>query len=422
MSLATAPAVSTRAPQAPVRHPGELLTSGQRLTYILLLGALVALGPFTVDLYLPAFPDVARDLGASDAAIQLTLTATMVGFGLGQLIVGPLSDALGRRRPLLIATSVHILASVAVAFAPTVAWVTAGRVVQGIGAAGGAVVAMAVVRDLFGGQPLIRMLARMALVTGLAPVLAPVIGSQLLRVTQWRGIFLVLAAYGLVMTIVAAVLISETLPIDRRGAVSAAVIRGRYRRLLTDPVFVGVLVVGAMGFTSLFSYLSSSSFLLQDRFGLSPQQFGLVFGVNSLGLVIASQTSSRLMRRFAPRSVMSIGVTVMLVGAVTLFTLAQFGGGLAALLIPLFFVVASFGLTMPTVQTMALADHGSEAGTAASLLGAMNFGVAGAISPLVGALGISVASMAGVMVGALLVAHLSLWFVVRPRASRDVLI
>ena len=422
MSLATAPVVSNQAPTAPFRHPGEMLTSGQRLTYILLLGALVALGPFTVDLYLPAFPDVARDLGASDAAIQLTLTATMVGFGLGQMIVGPLSDAFGRRRPLLIATSVHVLASIAVALAPTVAWVTAGRVVQGIGAAGGAVVAMAVVRDLFGGQPLIRMLARMALVTGLAPVLAPVIGSQLLRVTEWRGIFLVLAGYGFLMTIVAGVLISETLPIERRGAVSAAVVRGRYRRLLTDPTFVGVLVIGAMGFTALFSYLSSSSFLLQDAFGLSPQQFGLVFGVNSLGLVIASQTSSRLMRRFAPRSVMTLGLTLMLLGAATLFTLAQLGGGIEAVLVPLFFVISSFGLLIPTVQTMALADHGSEAGTAASLLGAMNFGVAGAISPLVGALGISVSSMAIVMVGALAFAHMSLWFVVRQRASHDVLV
>lgn len=419
MSLATRPDVTSS--PAPL-HPGERLTRGQRLTYILLLGALVALGPFTIDLYLPAFPDVARDLGATDGAIQLTLTATLVGFGLGQLIVGPLSDALGRRRPLLIATSVHVLASVAVAFAPSITLVTVGRVMQGVGAAGGAVVAMAVVRDLFGGQPLIRMLARMALVTGIAPVLAPVIGAQLLRMTEWRGIFLVLAGYGFVMTIVAAILISETLPIERRGAVSAAVVKARYRALLTDPIFVGVLIVGAMAVTALFSYLSSSSFLLQDVYGLSPQEFGLMFGANSLGLVIAAQTSSRLMRRFAPRSVMTLGLTLMLTSAVTLFVLSQVEHGILAVTIPLFFAIATFGIIMPSVQTMALADHGSEAGTAASLLGAMNFGVAGAISPLVGALGISVASMSGVMVGALLVAHASLWIIVRPRASRAVLV
>jgi len=151
-------------------HPGEALTVKQRLVYIVALGALVALGPFTVDLYLPSFPAVAHDFSASDAAVQLTLTATSIGFAVGQLLVGPLSDKIGRRTPLLIATAVHVLASLGVAFAPSVEWLTVLRVLQGIGAAGGGVVAMATVRDLFGGLPLVRMLSRMALVSGLAPI------------------------------------------------------------------------------------------------------------------------------------------------------------------------------------------------------------------------------------------------------------
>ena len=399
---------------------GDRFSSPQRLAYIIILGALSALGPFTIDLYLPAFPTVAADLNASSAAIQLTLTATLVGFALGQLIVGPLSDALGRRRPLLVATGVHVIASLAVAFAPTVELVTVGRVFQGIGAAGSGVVAMAIVRDLFSGQRLIRMLSRMALVWGLAPVLAPVIGSQLLRVMEWRGIFLVLAAYGLVMTLVAGFLMIETLPQERRGAFSGRAIARRYRHLAHDRAFVGAAILGSMAFTALFSYLSSSSFVLQDTFGLSAQQYGIVFGINSLGLVAATQFSARLMRRFPPKTVATLGVLIMTSGAVALLVCGLLDAGLAGVLIPLFFVVAPLGIIMPTVQVTALANHAAEAGTAASLIGALNSLLPGLVTPIVGLLGVSVVNMAWVMIGALAVAHVSLWFIVRPSAPSTV--
>ena len=175
-----------------VAHPGDLLSRRQRLVYVLILGALTALGPFTVDLYLPAFPVLQDELGVSAAAVQLTLTGTMVGFGFGQLIVGPWSDKVGRRLPLILATALHIAASVAAALSPDIVWLSVFRLLQGFGAAAGGVVAMAMVRDLFGGKPLVRMLSRLALVNGLAPVLAPVIGSQLLGVMDWRGVFVVL--------------------------------------------------------------------------------------------------------------------------------------------------------------------------------------------------------------------------------------
>ena len=411
---ATAPAASV------AQVYGRTLSRREKLTYVLVLGALVALGPFTVDLYLPAFPEVAADLGVGDAAIQLTLTATMVGFALGQLIVGPLSDALGRRRPLIIATSVHILASIAVAFAPTIELVMAGRVLQGIGAAGGGVVAMAMVRDLFGGQQLIRMLSRMALVTGLAPVLAPVIGSQLLNVMPWRGVFIALAGYGIVMTVIAGWLMVETLPVERRGRFEVATIARRYRHLFADAAFLGVAFVGAATFTALFAYLSASSLLLQDQFGLTAQQYGAVFAVNSLGLVIGTQASARLMRVLPPQSVTTAGLSVMLGGAVALLVCGLLGTGVLPVMISLFFVVAPVGLIMPTVQVTALATHAGEAGTAASLIGALNMGIAGLASPLVGAGGVSVTSMAIVMIGALAVGHASLWLVVRKRASNEV--
>lgn len=417
----TAPATVANA-ATPIANFGDTLTRSQRLTYVLMLGALVALGPFTIDLYLPAFPSVVADLATSDAAVQLTLTATTIGFGLGQLIVGPLSDAMGRKRPLLTATSVHVLASIAVAAAPNVELVMAGRILQGMGAAGGSVVAMAVVRDLFGGQRLIRMLSRLALVTGLAPVVAPVIGSQLLRVMEWRGIFIFLAVYGLVVTAIASFVLVETLPHEGRGRFSGAAVARRYRGLVTDPTFIGIAIVGAATFTTLFSYLSASSFVFQEIYGLSAQQFGLIFGINSIGIMAGTQISARLMRRLAPRIVTAIGLAIMSLGAVALLISSLFDVGLLGVVIPLFFVIAPAGIVMPTVQVMALADHGTEAGTAAALIGAANMGVAGAVSPLVGVGGNTPTAMAVVMLGALAVGQLSLWLVVRRRSSAQVLV
>lgn len=397
-------------------HPGDALTRNQRLIYIVGLGALVALGPFTIDLYLPSFPSVARDFHASDAAVQLTLTATSIGFALGQLLVGPWSDKVGRRTPLLIATAVHVIASIGVAFAPNIELLTALRVLQGIGAAGGGVVALATVRDLFGGQPLVRMLSRLALVSGLAPILAPVIGSQLLRITDWRGVFVILAVYGSVVLLIAALLIVETLPRHARGLGTQVTARARYRALFTDRVFVGVALIGGMVFSALFAYLSSSSFLLQNVFGLSAQQFGLVFGINSVGVVLGSQAASRIVRRVGPQWVLAVALPVMLAGAIVIGALAATGGGLFSVLIPLWVILTGCGFCFPIVQVLALAHHGEEAGTAASVLGAVNFGLAGLISPIVGVLGISSGlPMAEVMAVTLTVAILSLWILVRPR-------
>ena len=399
-----------------VLHPGDSLTKRQRLVYVLVLGALVALGPFTIDLYLPAFPAIATVFDATDAAIQLTLTATTIGFGLGQLLIGPWSDKVGRRTPLLVATALHIFASLGVALAPDLGLIGLFRVLQGIGAAGGGVVAMAMVRDLFGGHPLVRMLARLALVTGLAPIVAPVIGSQLLQIMDWRGIFWVLMAYGIAVLVLAWFLIIETLPPARRRDVGHSTARDRYRALFHDRVFVGIAIVGAMNFSSLFAYLAASSFLFQDVYGLDAQQYGLVFGANSLGLVICSQLSSRVMRRVGPQWVIAVTLTGMFLAAASIVVFSIAGGGIWTVLIPLFVLISLAGATFPAIQVTALAHHGKEAGTAASLLGAVNFGLAGLISPIVGWLGIgSALPMAAVQMATLAVAIIVLWVVVRPR-------
>ena len=400
---------------------GDSLTRNQKLGYIVVLGTLVALGPFTVDMYLPAFPAVQADLRTTETLIQLTLTATMVGFGLGQLVAGPLSDSLGRRRPLLIATAIHVLSSISILFANDVTSVMIGRVGQGLGAAGSAVVAMAMVRDMFGGQGLVRMLARMALVSGTAPVVAPLAGAAILSFAPWRGIFVALAIYGTLMTLTAALFLRETHDRERRGQLSTRAIRQRYRVLFHDPVFLGVALVSGMTFSALFSYLSASSFILQDQYDFSTPQFAMTFGVNAVGLVVFTQTGARLMRRLPPRTVMAIGVSIVSAGALSLLILGEAGVGMPWVLVALFFTVAPLGLILPTAQILALNDHPNEAGTAASLLGALNFAVAGSISPLVSVLGISVTSMATVMVGSMMLAHASFWLVVRRKASADVL-
>lgn len=400
-----------------VVHPGDSLSRRQRIVYILVLGGLTALGPFTIDLYLPAFPAVSAELGVSAAAIQLTLTATTVGFALGQLLVGPWSDKVGRRLPLIIATALHIAASVGVAFAPDVVWVGIFRVLQGIGAAGGGVVAMAMVRDLFGGLPLVRMLSRLALVSGLAPVLAPLIGSQLLLVIDWRGIFWFLAAYGVLAISAAVFFLVETLPPARRADRGHSSVGERYRALFTDRVFVGVVIISGMTFSGLFAYLSSSSFLFQEVYGLNAQQYGLLFAVNSIGIVIGVQVSSRLAKFVGPQWILTGAVVGMVVSASAIVLLDAANVGLAGILVPLFFFITSCGFAFPCQQVLALAGHGGEAATAASVLGAVNFGLAGIISPIVGIFGIHDAiPMGAVMAITASVSIVVMFVLVRPRS------
>jgi DHA1 family bicyclomycin/chloramphenicol resistance-like MFS transporter len=369
-------------------HPGDLLSRRRRIGYVLILGALTALGPFTVDMYIPAFPSLATAFDVTESSVQLTLTATSIGFAIGQLVLGPWSDVVGRRLPLLLTTELHIGASLAILAAPGIEAVTFLRILQGIGAAGGAVVSLAVVRDLFGGLSLVRMLSRLALVSGMAPIFAPIIGSQVLLVTDWTGIFVFLSLYGLVVLAGSFALVKETHPRELRMPRGHRVVT-RYRSLLTDTSFVGAISVGGFTFAGIFAYLAATTFLLQQVYGFSAQQFGLAFGANSVGIVIGVQLSSRLVRLIAPQWMIAAGSALLLVSSAAILLFAMADGGLWGLLVPLWVFVFSCGLVLPCVQVVALAPHATEAGTAASLMGAANSVAGGIAAAVIGRVGTS---------------------------------
>src|SRR5687768_2280472 len=319
---AASPAAAS--PAAAPQRPGAARTA-------LVLGAFVAIGPLTIDMYLPALPTIERELETTSAAVQLTLTGTLIGLALGQLVLGPLSDAYGRKRPLLAGTALHVLASLLVIVAPNLAVLDTLRVLQGVGAAAGAVIALAVVRDLYDGRAAATMLSRLFLVLGVAPVLAPTIGGEILRFTSWRGVFALLAAYGVLMLAVGWATLRETLPPERRqNAGIRGTLRG-YRKLLRDRVYVGLVIVAGLTMAGLFSYVSGSAFVYQDEFGLDEQQFGMLFGAGAFWLIAATQLNPLLLRRWSPAQILVAGTVGGALAGAALVALAGTGtGGLVA--------------------------------------------------------------------------------------------
>ena len=381
----------------------------------LVLGAFVAVGPLTIDMYLPALPTIVTQLQTTEAAVQLTLTGTLVGLALGQLVIGPLSDALGRRRPLLAGTALHVVASLLVLLAPNIAVLGALRVLQGVGTAAGAVIALAIVRDMFDGRAAATMLSRLFLVIGAAPVLAPTIGGEVLRFTSWRGIFVLLALYGLVLLLAGARALRETLPPEGRRPLRLGATVRTYRELLRDRTYLGLVLVAGLSMAALFSYVAGASFVYQGQFGLDQQEFGLLFGAGAFWLIAATQLNPLVLRRFAPSQVLLAGtVAGLLAGAVLLALAATGAGGLFAVAVPLWAVLFSIGLALPNAPALALSRHGEAAGAAAALLGAVQFGVGALVSPLVGLLGNDARAMGLVVVAALTLATAVLVLLVRP--------
>jgi MFS transporter, DHA1 family, multidrug resistance protein len=375
-----------------------------RAVTLIVLGGLSSFGPLSMDLYLPALPKVATDLGAADNITQLSLSACLIGLALGQLIAGPLSDRWGRRKPLLIGVTGWALASLCCAVAPEIWSLIVLRLVQGLAGAAGLAVARAIVRDLYEGSEVARIFALLSLVSGATPVLAPLLGSQLLRVMSWRGLFVVLGAIGGVLVWGAWWGLAESLPVDRRHTGGMRQLGGALREVSGDRTFAGAAIVLSAGGAVLFTYISLSTFVLQRQFSLTPVQFGLVFASNSVGIVSAGLVTAFSLRRWLPRQVLATGLTVMLLSTVALCVAVLADAPLPAVLVPLFLAVASVGTVFPTSTGLALQEHARNAGTASALLGAAQFLVGALAGPLASSGGASAGAMSLTMLLGALVA------------------
>ncbi|MFC6088956.1 multidrug effflux MFS transporter [Saccharothrix lopnurensis] len=350
-----------------------------------LLGALCSLGPLSIDTYLPAFPDMAREFGTGGSQVQLSLTTFIIGLSLGQLLVGPLSDSWGRRRPLLVGLGGYVLVSLVCAAAPGALAFSGLRLLQGLGVAAGFVVAAAIARDRFEGLAMARFMSLMMMVNGMGPVLAPVLGGQLLRFTSWRGTFVVLALLGLVLLVLLALTLPETLPPDRRRPANLLLTLRVFGGLLADRKFLGYVLASSLALGSLFAYVAGASFVLQDVFGLTAQQFSYVFAANSVAIFLAGVLNTRLTGRIMPRPLLKTGLAGAAVGGVGLVVGAALDGGLATFLPPLFVLTIGVGLLMPNASTLAMSRHPEAAGSASAVLGVLTFLVGGLMAPLVGA-------------------------------------
>lgn len=389
------------APEAGEAATGPAAKPGRRLGMLAVLGALSAFGPLAMDMYLPSTPTIAAALHAGQSLVQLTLSGCLAGLAVGQLVAGPLSDGIGRRRPLLIGLLAFVVLSVACAAAPDIGALIAFRFLQGMAGAVGVVLSLAIVRDMYSGTELARVLGSLTLVFGLAPVLAPVIGGQVLRFTSWRGVFGVLAAIGLVL-LIASWFLPETLPPGRRTRPRFRQLAGDSRTLVRDQHYAGNTLAVAFGTAALITYISALPFIVEDAYKQSPQLFSLLFTINSIGLTLMAQLGARLIRRLPVARVVRASLLVMVAGAGAFLAGALTGHPpLAALLVPLFVFVASFGMMRPNGTALALAGQGSIAGTASAWLGALPFMLGALLSPLAGLGGQGGAMVAGVLLSTL---------------------
>lgn len=388
-SAASTPDMERQQP-AP-RNPATRSARGTGLLVTLVLGGLTATPPLAMDMYLPSLPEVTRSLHAPAATVQLTLTACLAGMALGQLVVGPMSDRWGRRRPLLVGLAVYLVATALCAVAPTVETLVALRLAQGLAGAAGIVIARAVVRDLYDGVAMARFFSTLMLISGTAPIVAPLIGGQILRVTDWRGVFVVLTVVGAVLATLVWFRLPETLPPAERHEGGGREALRAMRGLLSDLPFTGYMLAGGFAFAALFAYISASPFVVQEIYGASPQTFSLLFGLNSVGLVIAGQINGKvLVGRVRLDKVLAVGLTVTVLAATALLLMST-GAlgevGLAPVAAALFVLMSAMGITLPNTQSLALLRTRHAAGSASALLGTTSFLVGAVASPLVGVAG-----------------------------------
>lgn len=398
-----------------------LVLQKKQLIYVVILGLLSALGPLCLDLYLPALPELAADLNTSTVVAQLSLTAGMIGLGLGQLVFGPVSDKLGRRKPLFLSLTLFLIASVWCAFVKDITHLFIARFLQGIAGAGGVVLSRAVARDLYSGYDLTRFFAMLMLVHGLAPIAAPVLGGALLTYMSWRGLFIALAVIGAIVLMLVRGKLQETLPQERRRPGSIFSAYAALGRVITQRRFMGLCLTQGFIAAGMFAYIGASPFVLQQIYGLSPQVFSFCFAINSIGLIIAAQVAARLSGRWGEYRVLKLGLLIAALASSSLFISGMLNAPLVIILIALFFTVLVNSFIGITASSLAMQSLKESAGSGSALIGVTMFTLGATSIPLSGIGGTSVQTMTLTILGCYLMAILTFIFIVEKPAERGII-
>ena len=350
---------------------------------VVFLGMLTAITPLATDLYLPALPIMPGELNTTASNIQMTIGVMTFGVALGQLFGGPISDTMGRKLPLIVGNLLCVISSIICAFAPNIEILLLGRFLQGLTGSVGVVIAKAIARDFASGQELTKLFALLMMVNGLAPVLAPLIGGQLLLFTTWRVIFVILAVFSAIL-LVGSLLFRESLPKEKRitGGVGVAV--KNYITLIKDKPFLGQTLIQLFAFGGFFAYISGSSFVYQNIFNLSTQEFSYLFGINSCGIVLASAISSRVSNVITAKQLLTFSLWQLTIGSLLFLIAMIFEWSLIPVTTILFFTVCTVSLFGSASFSMAMTNYGKMAGSASAILGFASMFAAGIVSPLVG--------------------------------------
>ncbi len=361
-------------------------TGKTRLGLALLLGLLAFLGPLNIDMYLPSFPGITHDLKTSATLVQTSLTACLLGLALGQLVIGPISDAKGRRKPLLISLFLFVLASILCALAPNITVLIAARFLQGFTASGGVVLSRTVVRDVFDGKALTKFFALLMVINAVAPMLAPIAGGAILsfEFTNWRSIFYALAFIGFFIVVIAGWKLKETLPVEKRQPSSIGASLKTMGSLMKDRSFIGYALVVGFVHGGSFAYVSGTPFVYQDIYGVSPQTFSILFGINGLAIISGSYIIGRFSGIITEKNLLKIAVIVALIATSVLLIMTIIEGPLASLVISIFVYMITIGMIITSTFTLGMAKQGHRAGSASAILGMISLLLGAFFSPLAG--------------------------------------
>ncbi|MBP2631654.1 MAG: drug resistance transporter [Firmicutes bacterium] len=367
-----------------MNYIGEKGVEHNRLWIATILGCLAGMGPLCTDLYLPALPQIATNLNTSASFVQASLTATLFGIAIGQIFIGPISDIKGRKKPLAISLIIFIITSFICSFATSIGQLIFFRFIQGLAGSGGIVLSRAIASDLYVGPALTKFFSLLMLINGVAPIFSPVIGGQILMLSDWRGIFFTLGLFSILLTLAVSFGLKESLPEELRRAGNLKATFTTFGQLFSDKIFVGYTLIHGFIVAGLFAYIAGSPFVLQTIYGLSAKAFSLCFAINGLGIMLFAQLTGRFTNKFSERQLLVFGLNLSLLCSAILLAISILQASILFILVPLFIIVSCIGITTTASFSLAIQRQPKSAGSVSGLLGIVSFIFGAIASPLVG--------------------------------------